>query len=46
MRFKVRIPRRAVGDGAEAVRLLAASAVQGFERILAAPELGRFMTPG
>ena len=42
VRFKVRIPRRAVGSGAEAVRRLAASAVGGFERILASAELGRF----
>ena len=42
VRFKVRIPRRAVGAGAEAIRELAASAVGGFERILASAELVRF----
>jgi hypothetical protein len=43
VRFKVRIPRRAVTAGADAVRRLAASAVEGFARILAAPELARYM---
>ncbi|HUF77059.1 MAG TPA: hypothetical protein VMM35_12315 [Longimicrobiales bacterium] len=46
VRFKVRIPRRAVGAGAEAVRRLAASAVGGFERILASAELARFTIGG
>jgi len=43
VRFKVRIPRRTVTAGADAVRRLAASAVEGFARILAAPELARYM---
>ena len=43
VRFKVRIPRPVVTAGADAVRRLAASAVEGFERILAAPELARYL---
>jgi hypothetical protein len=43
VRFKVRIPRRAVVAGADAVRRLSASAVEGFERILASRELGRHL---
>jgi len=42
VRFKVRLSRRTVGAGADAVRRLAASAVAGFERILGAPELARY----
>lgn len=43
VRFKVRIPRRTMGAGGEAVRRLAAAAVAGFERILASPELSRYV---
>lgn len=43
VRFKVRIARRTIRDGAKAVRLLAAEAVVGFEGILASPELARFI---
>jgi hypothetical protein len=43
VRFKVRIPRKAVAEGADAIRRLAASAVAGFERVLASPELMRYL---
>jgi len=42
VRFKVRIPRRTVAAGADAVRGLAESAVAGFERILTSPRLTRY----
>jgi hypothetical protein len=42
VRFKIRIPRRTVLAGGEAVRRLAASSVDAFERILASAELARF----
>lgn len=45
VRFKVRIPRRTIAGGEEAVRALAREAVASFERILAAPEL-RDLTDG
>jgi hypothetical protein len=43
VRFKVRIPPRTLGAGAEAVQRLAAAAVAGFERILASSELSRYV---
>lgn len=43
VRFKVRIPRRTLGAGAAAVGRLAATAVHGFERILASPELSSYL---
>lgn len=43
VRFKVRIPRRTIGGGAEAVQRLAAAAVAGFERILTSRELTRYV---
>ena len=43
VRFKVRIPRGAVGAGADAIHRLAGIAVAGFERILGSPELARYM---
>ena len=46
VRFKVRIPGRAVSAGAGPVRRLAESAVAGFERILASVELARFTVGG
>lgn len=42
VRFKMRLPRRTIGAGADAVRHLAASAVSGFERILASGDLARY----
>ncbi len=39
VRFKVRIPRRTITEGAPAVRALAAEIVSGFVRILASPQL-------
>jgi hypothetical protein len=42
VRFKVRLPRRSVRAGADAVRRLAESAVAGFERVLASGELARY----
>jgi hypothetical protein len=42
VRFKVRIPGRAVAGGASAVAGLATRAVSGFERILGAPELAQY----
>ena len=46
VRFKIRIPRRVVAAGADAVQRLSATAVGGFERILRSPELARYVTPG
>jgi hypothetical protein len=45
-RFKIRIPRTTIDEGADAVRHLAAEAVAGFERILSAPELARYAATG
>ena len=44
VRFKIRIPRRTVDAGIDSVRRLSASAVAGFEGILASPELRRYTT--
>jgi hypothetical protein len=43
VRFKLRLPKSTIADGAGAVRTLAASTVAAFERILAAPELARYL---
>ena len=41
VRFKIRIPRRVIEEGAAAVTALAREAVLGFERLMGAEELGR-----
>ena len=42
VRLKVRIPRKVIAGGREAVAALAREALRGFERLLDAPELRRF----
>jgi len=46
VRFKVRIPRRVLASGSEAVKRLAETAVRGFERILGSAELAAFLDDG
>lgn len=42
-RFKVQISKQDVLEGADAVRRMCTSAVAGFERLLASPELSRYL---
>jgi hypothetical protein len=46
VRFKVRIPKRAIQAGASEVERFSQEALQGFERLLGAPELARFTPEG
>lgn len=43
IRFKLRIPRRTIGGGKDAVAALCARTVDAFERLLAGPELAPYV---
>ncbi|MDH3270243.1 MAG: hypothetical protein OEN56_02860 [Gemmatimonadota bacterium] len=45
VRFKVRIPKRAIAAGGGGVAAFADETVRGFERLLGAPEISRFSPP-